>query len=116
MKRIIVSETAEGRTIALLENEKLVELYEEENEKKLLDGNIYCGIVRNILPGMQSAFVDINERKNAFLHIKDVIPKASKETGNKCEKMGKYNIKDYLTVKMPILVQVKKEEEHQKLY
>ena len=114
MEELIINENEEKRTIALMQNTKLVELYEEEKGKRPLDGNIYCGIVRNILPGMQSAFVDIGERKNAFLHIKDIIPKVNDETGNKCEKMGKYNINDYIKPKMPILVQVKKEEEHQK--
>ena len=114
MKELIIYELGDKRTIAFLENDKLVELYEEDNTAKLLEGNIYCGIVRNILPGMQSAFVDIDERKNAFLHIKDIIPKVSDETGNKEEKMGKYNISDFLKIRMPILVQVKKEEEHQK--
>lgn len=114
MKEIIINETEEGRTITLLEDYKLAELYEEKHNRNMNDGNIYCGIVRNILPGMQSAFVDIGERKNGFLHIKDLIPKASNETGNKCEKMSKYNIKDYIEIKKPILVQVKKEEEGQK--
>lgn len=114
MKEIILNDTKDIRTIALLENGQLVEIYEEDKSKKLLDGNIYCGVVRNILPGMQSAFVDIGERKNAFIHIKDLIPKVSDETGNKCEKMSKYDINDYIKPKMRILVQVKKEEEHQK--
>ena len=114
MKEIIIHDTEEKRVIALLEEQHLVELYEEELGKKFLDGNIYCGIVRNILPGMQSAFVDIGERKNAFLHIRDLIPKVSDETGNKDEKMSHYQICDYLKPQMKLLVQVKKEEEHQK--
>lgn len=114
MKEIVIHDTEETRTIALLEDTNLVEYYEETKEKKILDGNIYCGIVRNILPGMQSAFVDIGENKNAFIHIKDVIPKVSDTTGNKCETISKYNISDYMKQRMKILVQVKKEEEHQK--
>ncbi len=114
MKEIVIHDAEETRTVALLENTKLVECYEEFKNKKILDGNIYCGIVRNILPGMQSAFVDIGENKNAFIHIKDVIPKVSDTTGNKCETISKYNIEDYIKPKMKILVQVKKEEEHQK--
>ena len=114
MREIIIKDEQGKRIIALVEDTKLVELYEDDLLKKSLEGNIYCGIVRNILPGMQSAFVDINERKNAFLHIRDTIPKVSNETGNKCEKMSDYNINDYVKAKMPILVQVKKEEENQK--
>ncbi len=114
MKEIIVNDENNIRKIAFVEDTRLVEYYEEDKNKKTLEGNIYCGIVRNVLPGMQSAFVDINEKKNAFLHVRDAIPKASKETGNKCEKMSDYNIKDYVKVKTPLLVQVKKEEESQK--
>lgn len=57
-----------------------------------------------------AAFVDIGEEKNAFLHIKDVLPKVSEVTGNKNEKLGKSDIKKYVKVGMPIIVQVKKDK------
>ena len=115
MKEIIISKN-ENNTymVLLLEDGKIVEKYDESENNKILEGNIYCGIVKNVLPGMQSAFVDIGEDKNAFLHIKDVIPKVSNETGNKEEDFSKYKIKDYIKQGMPILVQIKKDEEAQK--
>ena len=61
-----------------------------------------------------AAFVDIGEEKNAFLHIKDVLPKASEITGNKNEKLGKSDIKKYVKVGMPIIVQVKKDKNETK--
>lgn len=61
-----------------------------------------------------AAFVDIGEEKNAFLHIKDVLPKASEVTGNKNEKIGKSDIKKYVRVGMPIIVQVKKDKNETK--
>lgn len=63
---------------------------------------------------MQAAFVNIGEEKNTFMHIKDVIPKVSNETGNKNELLSKYDIKDYIRVGMPILVQVKKDSTNKK--
>ena len=116
MKEIIINKNAENNEqfVALLENGILLEQYNDANTVSASEGNIYCGIVRNILPGMQSAFVDIGEDKNAFLHIKDIIPKVSNVTGNKEEDLSKYNINKYLKVNMPILIQVKKDEENKK--
>lgn len=113
MKEIIINKN-ESTIVALLENGKLVEEYDDASDFKVLEGNIYCGKVKNILPGMQSAFIDIGEDKNAFIHIKDIIPKASNETGNKEEILSKYDIKDYIKQNETILVQVKKDEENQK--
>lgn len=116
MKEIIINKDLNNNQsiVALLENGRLIEQYDDSNNINAFEGNIYCGIVRNILPGMQSAFVDIGEDKNAFLHIKDVIPKVSNQTGNKEEDLSKYDINKYLKVNMPILVQVKKDEEDKK--
>lgn len=115
MREIIISKNENSAyMVLLLEDGKIVEKYDESESNKILEGNIYCGIVKNVLPGMQSAFVDIGEDKNAFLHIKDVIPKVSNETGNKEEDFSKYKIKDYIKQGMPILVQIKKDEEAQK--
>ena len=114
MKKIIINDEEDKEIIALLENEKLVEEYEEEPNNRKLEGNIYCGIVKNILPGMQSAFVDIGEGKNTFIHIKDILPKVSNETGNKDEKFEEYDIKKYIKTGDSILVQVKKDEENKK--
>ena len=115
MKDIIINKNEDGSNlIALVENGKLIEKYDDDESIKANEGNIYCGIVRDLLPGMQSAFIDIGEDKNAFIHIKDVIPKVSNVTGNKDENLEQYKIKDYLKVNMPVLVQVKKSEENLK--
>ena len=94
MKEIIVNSSKDKEIITLVENGKLLEKYEEYDELERLEGNIYLGKVTDILPGMQAAFVDIGDSKNAFLHIKDVLPKISNQTGNKNEDLNKYNIKD----------------------
>ncbi len=115
MNRIIINEdNNKNITMALKSNGKVVEVYEQKADRRTQEGNVYCGVVRNILPGMQSAFVDIGESKNAFIHIKDILPKANNITGNKEEKFEEYNIKDYVKVGDTILVQGKKDEEGKK--
>lgn len=109
MREIIINKNSEGkRTAVLVQNGKIIEQYEES--ENVLEGNIYCGIVKDILPGMQAAFVDIGEEKNAFIHIKDIVPKVSILTGNKLEEMSNYKIKDYIRLKEPIIVQIRKDE------
>ena len=95
MKDIIVNCAKDKKTIVVVEDGNLIEKYEEYNELQRLEGNIYLGKITDILPGMQAAFVDIGDEKNAFLHIKDVLPKASEITGNKNEKINKNDIKKY---------------------
>lgn len=114
MQELIINSDGENKQIALVENGKLIEKYDERPDMHRLEGNIYFGIVENVLQGMQAAFVNIGEEKNTFMHIKDVIPKVSNETGNKNELLSKYNIKDYIRVGMPILVQVKKDSTNKK--
>ena len=61
MIELIIDKNNEGKKIAVVENGKLVEIYEEnaENQKARNEGNIYAGFVKDIIPGMQAAFVDI---------------------------------------------------------
>ena len=114
MKTIIINQDEDKVTIALKENGKVIELYEDYINSGKQEGNIYCGIVRSIIPGMQSAFIDINESKNAFIHIKDILPKVSNQTGNKEEKFEGININDYIKVGDSILVQARKDGEGKK--
>ena len=114
MQELIINSDGENKQIALVENGKLIEKYDERPDMHRLEGNIYLGRVENVLQGMQAAFVNIGEEKNTFMHIKDVIPKVSNETGNKNELLSKYDIKDYIRVGMPILVQVKKDSTNKK--
>ena len=66
MKEIIINQNEDSsKIIALVENGRLIEKYDEKQEERVLEGNIYCGIVKDILPGMQSAFIDIGENKTS---------------------------------------------------
>lgn len=110
MKEILVyADEQNNKNIFLVEEGKITENYEEIFNKEKLEGDIYLGKVQKILPGMQAAFVDIGKSKNAFLHIKDIIPKVSNETGNKNENFEKININKYIRVGMPIMVQINKD-------
>ena len=72
MRREILMQVEEADTkVAVVEDGQLVELYVERDMDQRVVGNIYKGVVKNILPGMQAAFVDIGLEKNAFLYVAD---------------------------------------------
>ena len=64
---VIVNGNEINKEIYLFENKELVERYIEK-ERKTIAGNIYIGKVQNILTGLRSAFINIGEGKNAFIH------------------------------------------------
>ena len=114
MQELIIIQPETNKQIYLVENGELKEYYSEKDENKNIEENIYVGKVVNILQGMQAAFIDIGEEKKAYLHIKDILPKKSTETGNKEENIENYKIKDYIKQNEPILVQVKKDSNNLK--
>ena len=73
-KEIIINHSHHETRVALMEDGMLTELqYEREREQRIV-GNIYKGRVVKVLPGMESAFIDIGAERAAFLHIDDIIP------------------------------------------
>ena len=58
--------------IAILEDDKLVEIWVERPDNERMVGDIYKGTVNAVIPGIQAAFVDIGMEKSAFLHASDV--------------------------------------------
>ncbi len=114
MYNILINKENESTIVAVVQDGELVELYNEKNAEKRLEGNIYLGKIKNIIPGMQSAFIDIGEEKNALVHIKDIIPKASNVTGNVYEDISKYDIAKIVKPGDEILVQVKRDCNEQK--
>lgn len=74
MKKIVVHCEDGFTKVALLEDQNLIEYYVEQPSRNQGVGNIYKGRVVNVLPGMQAAFVDIGQGKNAFLYIDDLLP------------------------------------------
>lgn len=73
MKQMIVHCSQHMTRMALLDEGRLVEYAAEREEQEGLVGSYYKGRVINVLPGMQAAFVDIGQKKNAFLYIDDVL-------------------------------------------
>lgn len=73
MKQMIVHCTQHITRMALLEDGRLVEYAAERDQQQGLVGSYYKGRVMNVLPGMQAAFVDIGQKKNAFLYVDDVL-------------------------------------------
>ena len=111
MLEIIVNKQKDIKTIALLENGNLVEQYEEKDNSNRNEGNIFIGTVKDILPGMQSAFVDIGTEKNSFIHLKDILPQVDEKKGKKQEEK---DIKNVVKINDKILVQVKKDSNAKK--
>jgi len=73
-KQLLINATPEETRVALVENGTLAEFYIERASDRGLVGNIYCGKVVRVLPGMQAAFVDIGLAKAGFLHASDFQP------------------------------------------
>ena len=112
MTEIIIQRKKEKSIIILIKNGKLIEYYEEnQNENIRKEGKIYIGIVKDIIKGMQAAFVDIGSDKNSFIHLKDVMRKID-ETKEKLD--DNIDITEILKPNMKILVQVKKDSTDQK--
>ncbi len=73
IKEMIVTSTALETKVAILEDDQLAELYIERQRSRGILGNIYKGRVTKVLPGMQSAFVNVGLEKDAFLYVSDFI-------------------------------------------
>ena len=114
MREILISKAEDKIIIMVAENGNIVEKYEEANNQKRLEGGIYLGKVADILPGMQAAFVDIGEKKNAFIHLKDLLPKIDVKTGNPEEIINNSDIKDVIQKGTTLLIQVKRDSTNNK--
>ncbi|MBR3888761.1 MAG: Rne/Rng family ribonuclease [Clostridia bacterium] len=105
MSELIVNKNGTEVNICILEDNVVCELYTLEAEQKNIMGNIYMGKVRNVVDGMQAAFIDIGKEKNAFISIKDALPKVDVV---KEEQVIDSKISEVLKVGDNVLVQVKK--------
>ena len=72
-EEIFINVSANETRVGVVEQGLLQEVFIERTETKSSIGNIYKGKVVRILPGMQSAFVDIGQEKAAFMHVTDLI-------------------------------------------
>src|SRR5438132_6080237 len=72
-KEMIISSTSHETRVAILEDDQVAEIFIEREQSRGVVGNIYKGRVSKVLPGMQSAFVDLGLERDAFLYVSDVI-------------------------------------------
>ena len=119
-KRILINATPTEKRVALLENDKALELIVERPDSMRMVGNIYRGTVVSILPGIQAAFIDLGMGKSAFLHASDVDPSLFMEDAgqgdndprgghNRRKRVARIPIEKVLQKGQPIVVQVIKE-------
>ncbi len=113
MKREILINAGPRETrVAILEDDRLVEVLHDRPDIRRTVGNIYLGKVEAVLPGMQAAFVDIGTGKSAFLHASDLIEPDEddeEENGRARNNRRLPNIQDHVRRGESLLVQVTKE-------
>lgn len=108
MKQLIISNSFSYEKAAFLIDGSLEEFFYENNDENSCLGNVYKAKVVDILPGMQSAFVDIGLQKNAYLYIDELLSdKTISEKG--LNKKEKYNINDIIKKGEELMVQVIRE-------
>jgi len=72
-RELVVSVDAGEKRVAVLEDDKVAEVYLERPERRSIAGNVYLGVVDNVLPGMEAAFVEIGLEKNGFLYVDEIV-------------------------------------------
>jgi ribonuclease G len=72
-RELLISVEVSEQRVAVLEDDKVAEAYLERPERRSIAGNIYKGVVDNVLPGMEAAFIEIGLEKNGFLYVDEVI-------------------------------------------
>jgi ribonuclease G len=72
-RELLISVDVSEQRVAVLEDDKVAEAYLERPERRSIAGNIYKGVVDNVLPGMEAAFIEIGLEKNGFLYVDEVI-------------------------------------------
>ncbi|MCC5928325.1 MAG: Rne/Rng family ribonuclease [Cyclobacteriaceae bacterium] len=125
---LLINSTPYGCRVALLRDKGLIEFHNEENANQFVVGDIYLGLVKKVVPGLNAAFIDIGYEKDAFLHYLDLGPQVNSlnkftklvmggknvpinlkgfRTESDINKLGKIN--QVLSKNQQILVQVVKE-------
>ena len=96
-KQMLVSTNSGETRIAVLEGPTLVEYYNAQSKSQSLAGNVYLGKVKNVLPGMEAAFVDFGEQKNGVLYVSDI------------NRVNNEKIENMIKIDQEIIVQVVKD-------
>lgn len=118
MQEILLNVESKEIRYAHLKNGTLQDLIIERKKNRQLAGNVYRGRVTNILHNIQSAFIDINEGENGFIHISDILENTQKfqemfdmdfEIKQETKKRKETDISKLMKIDQPVLVQVVKE-------
>ena len=72
-RELLISVDVGEQRVAVLEDDRVAEVYLERPERRSIAGNIYLGVVDNVLPGMEAAFVEIGLEKNGFLYVDEIV-------------------------------------------
>ena len=72
-RELVISVDVGEQRVAILEDDRVAEVYLERPERRSIAGNIYLGVVDNVLPGMEAAFVEIGLEKNGFLYVDEIV-------------------------------------------
>ncbi|MFN3962297.1 MAG: ribonuclease E/G, partial [Fimbriimonadaceae bacterium] len=107
--QIIVNVSSRETRIAVLEDRDLVE-YRVEREERVV-GSIFKGVVQNVLPGMDAAFVDIGLERNAFLYVADIMPEDINDNSPasvRRSELRRRKIKELIKPGQELMVQVTK--------
>ncbi|HJS49770.1 MAG TPA: Rne/Rng family ribonuclease [Gaiellaceae bacterium] len=102
-RELLISVDVGEQRVAILEDGRVAEVYLERPERRSIAGNIYLGVVDNVLPGMEAAFVEIGLEKNGFLYVDEIV-------GPELEgRKGARKIQDLIKRGQTILVQAVKD-------
>ncbi|HSL65514.1 MAG TPA: ribonuclease E/G, partial [Gaiellaceae bacterium] len=72
-RELLISVDVSEQRVAVLEDGVVAEAYLERPERRSIAGNIYLGVVDNVLPGMEAAFIEIGLEKNGFLYVDEIV-------------------------------------------
>ena len=102
-RELLISVDVGEQRVAVLEDDRIAEVYLERPERRSIAGNIYLGVVDNVLPGMEAAFVEIGLEKNGFLYVDEIV-------GPELEgRKGARKIQDLIKRGQTVLVQAVKD-------
>jgi ribonuclease G len=107
LEKLIVNAASREKRFAFVRNNTVEEIIFDRPEQRSLVGNIYYGTVTKVLPGMNAAFIDIGEEKNAYLH-RDVLPSYVLSTERSIDKEKK-SVSSFVHQGEKLLVQVDKD-------
>src|SRR5512139_2468884 len=99
-KELVISQSRHETKVAILEDGQLVEVYFQRENEYSLAGSIHKGRVTRVLPGMQSAFVDLGLERDTFLYVSDFF----EEHGDEIDSVTEKPARDVSRRSAPVLV------------